>query len=232
MQVVGARGVDARSGPSAVLGRSRVMMLSATRRAIRLRSEPRHPCRHPRRGSGWTGAPPSAGARDDGQRRRGPAGTAPARGDSLTPAGRSSARGLNWRRYRTQLPAGESLHQMLTTSSDSFAVVSFGRPRGRRRGALTRGGYEIVDKFARKGNLAIGRPGGKPSRGVQALVETDPSEGRPRCLHRRFAACSPTTAGAALIPPPISGVFPPPHEPVRGPCPGDGGRQDQADLLR
>ena len=67
-------------------------------------------------------------------------------------------------------------------NSDSYAVVEFevaaaqapsGEPTG---GALTRGGYEIVDKFARKEIFIQGALAESFKEGVQALIETQPSE--------------------------------------------------------
>jgi hypothetical protein len=63
-------------------------------------------------------------------------------------------------------------------NSESYAVVQFqlpaeaGAPGG---GELTRGGYEIVDKFARKGIYIEGALAESFKLGVQALMETSPS---------------------------------------------------------
>lgn len=64
-------------------------------------------------------------------------------------------------------------------NSDSFAVVQFDVPAGAEGAAhepLTRGGYEIVDKFARKEIFIEGVLAETFKSGVQALIETDPSE--------------------------------------------------------
>lgn len=66
---------------------------------------------------------------------------------------------------------------LMLYNSDSFAVVQFDVPGG---GAddtvLTRGGYEIVDKFARKEIFLEGALAQTFKEGVEALIETDPSE--------------------------------------------------------
>ena len=68
----------------------------------------------------------------------------------------------------------------LLYNSDSFVVVAFepiadqlgadGRPR------LARGGYEIVDKFARKEIFIEGATAEQFQLGVKALVEQGPTE--------------------------------------------------------
>lgn len=58
-------------------------------------------------------------------------------------------------------------------NSDSFAVVAFEVPAA---GVGSRGGYEIVDKFARKEIFIEGALAEKFRQGVQALVEKGPSE--------------------------------------------------------
>ncbi len=64
-------------------------------------------------------------------------------------------------------------------NSDSFAVlqievaVEAGAPGGSTE--LTRGGYEIVDKFARKEIFIEGALAESFKLGVQALIETSPS---------------------------------------------------------
>ncbi|HKX95145.1 MAG TPA: DUF3567 domain-containing protein [Methylibium sp.] len=61
-------------------------------------------------------------------------------------------------------------------NSDSFAVVQFdvapedGAP-------LTRGGYEIVDKFARKELFLEGLLAEQFKQGVQALIDASPEPG-------------------------------------------------------
>lgn len=67
-------------------------------------------------------------------------------------------------------------------NSDSFAVVLFDVP-GTSGGAqpaqhqpLSRGGYEIVDKFARKEIFIEGALAESFKQGVEALIQTQPSE--------------------------------------------------------
>ena len=61
-------------------------------------------------------------------------------------------------------------------NSDSFAVlqIEFGRPDEAQAGA-TRGGYEIVDKFARKEIFIEGELAEHFKTGVQAIADNDPS---------------------------------------------------------
>ena len=61
-------------------------------------------------------------------------------------------------------------------NSDSFAVVSFDVPADEGEGALTRGGYEIVDKFARKGIFIEGAVAQSFHDGVQALIKSSPTQ--------------------------------------------------------
>ncbi len=68
-------------------------------------------------------------------------------------------------------------------NSDSFAVVLFDVPAMRAEGdresvhpGLSRGGYEIVDKFARKEIFIQGALAERFKEGVQALIDQDPSE--------------------------------------------------------
>ena len=61
-------------------------------------------------------------------------------------------------------------------NSDSFVVVQFDVPAaGTSEGGLTRGGYEIVDKFARKEIFIEGALAESFKLGAQALIETSPS---------------------------------------------------------
>ncbi len=64
-------------------------------------------------------------------------------------------------------------------NSDSFAVVLFDVPAeavpGGRDDALTRGGYELVDKFARKEIFIEGALAESFKEGVEALILTQPS---------------------------------------------------------
>lgn len=64
-------------------------------------------------------------------------------------------------------------------NSDNFAVVQFDVPgveASTSREALSRGGYEIVDKFARKEIFIEGAMAESFKEGVEALIETSPSE--------------------------------------------------------
>ena len=61
-------------------------------------------------------------------------------------------------------------------NSDSFAVVSFDVPAEEGDSTLSRGGYEIVDKFARKEIFIDGALAQHFKEGVEALIETSPSE--------------------------------------------------------
>ena len=62
-------------------------------------------------------------------------------------------------------------------NSDSFAVVQFDIGRDEARpGAPMRGGYEIVDKFARKEIFHDGAVATQFKAAIDALVETGPSE--------------------------------------------------------
>jgi hypothetical protein len=63
-------------------------------------------------------------------------------------------------------------------NSDSFVVVQFEIPAEAGRagvGDLTRGGYEIVDKHARKEIFIEGALAESFKLGAQALIETSPS---------------------------------------------------------
>ncbi len=65
-------------------------------------------------------------------------------------------------------------------NSDSFAVVQFEVPTKQvllsGDSALMRGGYEIVDKFARKEIFIEGAMAESFKQGVDALILTEPSE--------------------------------------------------------
>ncbi|MBS0449011.1 MAG: DUF3567 domain-containing protein [Proteobacteria bacterium] len=69
-------------------------------------------------------------------------------------------------------------------NSDSYAVVMFdvaaeasGTPAAQEaQPVLTHGGYEIVDKFARKEIFIQGALAQSFKEGVEALIETHPSE--------------------------------------------------------
>lgn len=75
-------------------------------------------------------------------------------------------------------------------NSDSFAVVSFDVSAPEGEGPLTRGGYEIVDKFARKEIFIEGALAESFKQGVQALIETRPSEEEMDAFIERFAVLS------------------------------------------
>ena len=64
---------------------------------------------------------------------------------------------------------------LMLYNSDSFAVVQFDVPAAGAQ-MLTRGGYEIVDKFARKEIFLDGALAQSFKEGVEALIETSPSE--------------------------------------------------------
>ena len=66
-------------------------------------------------------------------------------------------------------------------NSDNFVVVQIDFPAGATaevagEDTLARGGYEIVDKFARKEIFIEGALAEQFKQGVEALIETSPSE--------------------------------------------------------
>ena len=65
-------------------------------------------------------------------------------------------------------------------NSDSYAVVMFDVPADAsiawNDDTVNRGGYEIVDKFARKEIFIEGALAQSFKEGVEALIETEPSE--------------------------------------------------------
>lgn len=65
----------------------------------------------------------------------------------------------------------------LLYNSDSFAVlqIDFGQADAQAEGGA-RGGYEIVDKFARKGIFIEGAVAQSFKVGVQALIDSGPTE--------------------------------------------------------
>ena len=63
---------------------------------------------------------------------------------------------------------------LMLYNSDQFAVVQFDTEA--REHAPARGGYEIVDKFARKEIFLDGVMAAQFKAGVDALIETSPSE--------------------------------------------------------
>lgn len=78
-------------------------------------------------------------------------------------------------------------------NSDNFAVVQFSVPAAGEResagsDALTRGGYEIVDKFARKEIFIDGALAEHFKQGVEALIRTDPTEEEMDTYVEGFAA--------------------------------------------
>jgi len=60
-------------------------------------------------------------------------------------------------------------------NSDSFVVVAFEVPAAEGGPFPSRGGYEIVDKFARKEIYLEGALAERFQQGVQALIEKGPS---------------------------------------------------------
>ncbi len=65
----------------------------------------------------------------------------------------------------------------LLYNSDSFTVLQIDVPASDGGGAgLARGGYEIVDKFARKGIFIEGAVAQGFKDGVQALIDSSPTE--------------------------------------------------------
>jgi hypothetical protein len=62
---------------------------------------------------------------------------------------------------------------LMVYNSDSFAVVQFDLGDG---AASSRGGYEIVDKFARKEIFLGGAAGQQFKAAIDELVQTGPSE--------------------------------------------------------
>ena len=80
-------------------------------------------------------------------------------------------------------------------NSDNFAVVAFEVPAreaataaAEAEGALTRGGYEIVDKFSRKEIYLEGALAESFKAGVEALIETSPSVEEVDAYIERFAS--------------------------------------------
>ena len=80
-------------------------------------------------------------------------------------------------------------------NSDSFAVVLFEafdgavpKPGAAAGAALQRGGYEIVDKFARKEIFIEGALAESFKLGVEALIKTSPSEEELDDYIERFSA--------------------------------------------
>ena len=66
---------------------------------------------------------------------------------------------------------------LMLYNSDNYAVVQIDFPAASGESAdASRGGYEIVDKFARKEIFLEGEMAESFKNGVQALIDTDPSE--------------------------------------------------------
>jgi hypothetical protein len=75
---------------------------------------------------------------------------------------------------------------LMLYNSDQYTVVQFGVAEG---GAVpSRGGYEIVDKFARKEIYLDGLLAEQFRAGVQALVEQGPSEEEVDAFIARYGA--------------------------------------------
>jgi hypothetical protein len=83
---------------------------------------------------------------------------------------------------------------LMLYNSDNYAVVQIDLPAteavGGVEGTPARGGYEIVDKFARKEIFIQGALAETFKQGVQALIETDPSEEEMDAYIERYAAMS------------------------------------------
>jgi hypothetical protein len=73
-------------------------------------------------------------------------------------------------------------------NSDTFAVVQIDVPAGDGVSATSRGGYEIVDKFARKEIFIQGALAQSFKEGVEALIERGPSEDEIDAYLQRFAS--------------------------------------------
>ena len=79
-------------------------------------------------------------------------------------------------------------------NSDSYVVVRFDVPADVSAAPAagpepaSRGGYEIVDKFARKEIFIQGALAQSFQEGVQALIETDPSEEEMDAYIERYAS--------------------------------------------
>lgn len=76
-------------------------------------------------------------------------------------------------------------------NSENFVIVQFEVPADEQstgEGALTRGGYEIVDKSARKEIFIEGAMAASFKKGVEALIETSPSEDELDDYIARFSA--------------------------------------------
>jgi hypothetical protein len=93
-----------------------------------------------------------------------------------------SATGLKLALKDPALEAGE-LTMLMLYNSDNFAIVQIELPAVSNDAVLagaheplSRGGYEIVDKFARKEIFIEGALAESFKQGVEALIQTQPSE--------------------------------------------------------
>ncbi|HEU4460360.1 MAG TPA: DUF3567 domain-containing protein [Methylibium sp.] len=80
---------------------------------------------------------------------------------------------------------------LMLYNSDHFAVVQIEvtvNPGAAEGASLTRGGYEIVDKLARKEIFIEGSLAASFREGVDALVETSPSEEEVDAFVGRYSA--------------------------------------------
>jgi Protein of unknown function (DUF3567) len=80
-------------------------------------------------------------------------------------------------------------------NSENFAVVQIdlapeagGAPNPPGAGPLGRGGYEIVDKFARKEIFLQGEMAATFKQGVEQLIESEPSEEEMDAYIERYAS--------------------------------------------
>lgn len=65
---------------------------------------------------------------------------------------------------------------LMVYNSDNYAVVQIDVPEDAHTAAPARGGFEIVDKFARKEIFIEGVMAASFKEGVEALIATSPSE--------------------------------------------------------
>ena len=72
-------------------------------------------------------------------------------------------------------------------NSDSYVVVQFDLPASAETPALSRGGFEIVDKFARKEIFIEGALAERFQAGVQALVEKAAGSVTPEAMDEYIA---------------------------------------------
>jgi hypothetical protein len=73
-------------------------------------------------------------------------------------------------------------------NSDSFAVVRFDVQSEGAPQSASRGGYEIVDKFARKEIFIDGALAASFKEGVEALMRSEPSEEEIDAYIERYAS--------------------------------------------